>query len=73
MQSAAHISVLLPWQSFVNPQTKMANGFKAVMAKLVGIRQGTTHFVDCSEVFPIPVPAVKSGQRKPTSFLLDGS
>ena len=47
------------WQGFVNEQEKMANAFKTVMAKLAVIGQDTRHFVDCSEVVPVPVPALK--------------
>jgi len=52
------------WQGFVNEQEKMANAFKAAMAKLAVVGQDTRNFVDCSEVVPTPVPAV----NKPATF-----
>ena len=51
------------WQGFINEQEKMANAFKDVMAKLAVVGQDTRHFIDYSEVVPIPKPAVK----KPTT------
>ncbi|KIJ46493.1 class II peroxidase [Sphaerobolus stellatus SS14] len=52
------------WQGFINEQEKMANAFQAAMAKLAVVGQDSSKFIDCSEVVPIPVPAV----RKPTTF-----
>ncbi|GJJ13033.1 manganese peroxidase [Clathrus columnatus] len=52
------------WQGFVNEQEKMSSAFKTVMAKLAVIAQNTENFIDCSEVVPIPVPAV----NKPATF-----
>ena len=37
----------------------MVNNFKAAMAKLAVVGQNVNKLVDCSEVIPIPVPAVK--------------
>ena len=51
------------WQGFVNEQEKMADAFKKVMAKLALVGQDSKHFVDCSEVVPIPVPALKKPAR----------
>jgi len=42
----------------------MANAFKAAMAKLAVVGQDTRNFVDCSEVIPEPVPALK----KPATY-----
>ncbi|GJJ13039.1 hypothetical protein Clacol_007288 [Clathrus columnatus] len=52
------------WQGFVNEQEKMSIAFQAAMAKLAIIGQDATHFVDCSEVVPIPVFSV----NKPATF-----
>ncbi|KAF8583233.1 class II peroxidase [Ramaria rubella] len=52
------------WQGFVNEQEKMANAFKAAMAKLAVNGQDTKNFIDCTEVLPPPTPAVK----KPATF-----
>ncbi|KIJ56361.1 class II peroxidase [Sphaerobolus stellatus SS14] len=61
---ARHPVTACTWQGFVNEQEKMASAFKAAMAKLAVNGQDTRHFVDCSEVIPTPVPAVK----KPATF-----
>ncbi|KIJ53324.1 class II peroxidase [Sphaerobolus stellatus SS14] len=61
---ARHPTTACTWQGFVNEQEKMANAFKLAMAKLAVNGQDTRNFVDCSEVVPIPVPAVK----KPATF-----
>ncbi|KAF8572711.1 class II peroxidase [Ramaria rubella] len=45
------------WQGFINEQQKMADAFKAAMAKLAVNGQDTTSFIDCSEAVPYPVPA----------------
>jgi len=48
------------WQGFVNQQTKMANAFKAAMAKLSVVGQtNTARFIDCSEVVPAAKPNTK--------------
>ncbi|KZS88113.1 manganese peroxidase 2 [Sistotremastrum niveocremeum HHB9708] len=52
------------WQSFINQQAKMQAAFKASMAKLAVTGQNTAKFIDCSEVIPIPVPAV----AKPATY-----
>ena len=51
------------WQGFVNEQNKMADAFKTVMAKLALVGQDSKDFVDCSEVVPIPVPALNKPAR----------
>ncbi|KIJ46873.1 class II peroxidase [Sphaerobolus stellatus SS14] len=61
---ARHPTTACTWQGFVNEQEKMANAFKLAMAKLAVNGQDTRHFVDCSEVIPTPLPAVK----KPATF-----
>ncbi|GJJ13032.1 manganese peroxidase [Clathrus columnatus] len=48
------------WQGFVNEQEKMSNAFKQAMKKLAVVGQDTTNFIDCSEVVPTPVPALKT-------------
>lgn len=52
------------WQSFVNQQASMASAFKSAMAQLALVGQNPRHLVDCSEVIPAPLPAVK----KPATF-----
>jgi manganese peroxidase len=51
------------WQGFVNEQEKMASAFKAAMAKLAVVGQDTQNFVNCSDVVPIPVPALGKPAR----------
>ncbi|KAF8572682.1 class II peroxidase [Ramaria rubella] len=45
------------WQGLINEQQKMADAFKAAMAKLAVNGQDTTNFIDCSEAVPDPIPA----------------
>ena len=52
------------WQSFVNEQEFMAASFKAAMAKLAILGHSRSSLVDCSDVVPVPKPAVK----KPATF-----
>ncbi|KIJ42461.1 class II peroxidase [Sphaerobolus stellatus SS14] len=52
------------WQGFINEQEKMSAAFRAAMAKLAVVGQDSRNFIDCSEVVPIPKPAVK----KPATF-----
>ncbi|KIJ47108.1 class II peroxidase, partial [Sphaerobolus stellatus SS14] len=52
------------WQEFINEQEKMSAAFRAAMAKLAVVGQDSRNFIDCSEVVPIPKPAVK----KPATF-----
>lgn len=52
------------WQGFVNEQEFMANSFKAAMSKLAVLGHNRSNLIDCSEVVPVPKPAVK----KPASF-----
>ena len=52
------------WQSFVNEQEFMAASFKAAMSKLAILGHNRASLTDCSEVVPVPKPAVK----KPASF-----
>ncbi|KAF8527335.1 manganese peroxidase isozyme 2 precursor [Gautieria morchelliformis] len=52
------------WQGFVNEQEKMANAFKAAMAKMAIIGHDRNSLIDCSEVIPQPVPAT----GKPATF-----
>ncbi|KZS94218.1 manganese peroxidase [Sistotremastrum niveocremeum HHB9708] len=52
------------WQGFINEQSLMASRFQAAMAKLAVIGQNTRELVDCSDVIPAALPAVK----KPATF-----
>jgi manganese peroxidase len=52
------------WQGFVNEQEFMAASFKAAMSKLAILGHNRNSLIDCSEVVPVPVPAV----NKPASF-----
>jgi len=52
------------WQSFVDNQNLMNSKFKAAMAKLAVVGQNAKALVDCSEVIPVPIPAV----MKPATF-----
>ncbi|EMD33907.1 fungal class II heme-containing peroxidase [Gelatoporia subvermispora B] len=52
------------WQGFVDEQEFMAESFKAAMAKLAILGHNRASLTDCSDVVPIPRPAVK----KPASF-----
>nr|BAR45974.1 manganese peroxidase isozyme [Phlebiopsis crassa] len=52
------------WQGFVNEQEFMAASFKAAMSKLAVLGQNRADLIDCSDVVPVPKPAV----NKPASF-----
>nr|BAR45976.1 manganese peroxidase isozyme [Phlebiopsis crassa] len=52
------------WQGFVNEQAFMAASFKAAMSKLAVLGQNREDLIDCSDVVPVPKPAV----NKPASF-----
>ena len=52
------------WQGFVNEQEFMAASFKAAMSKLAILGHSRQSLIDCSDVVPVPKPAVK----KPASF-----
>ena len=52
------------WQGFVNEQEFMAASFKAAMAKLAILGNNREDLIDCSDVVPVPKPAV----NKPASF-----
>nr|P19136.1 RecName: Full=Manganese peroxidase H4; AltName: Full=MP-I; AltName: Full=Peroxidase manganese-dependent H4; Flags: Precursor [Phanerodontia chrysosporium]AAA33746.1 Mn-dependent peroxidase precursor [Phanerodontia chrysosporium] len=52
------------WQSFVNEQEFMAASFKAAMAKLAILGHSRSSLIDCSDVVPVPKPAV----NKPATF-----
>ncbi|KAF8583231.1 class II peroxidase [Ramaria rubella] len=55
------------WQGFVNEQEKMSSAFRSAMAKLAVNGQDTKRFIDCSEVVPNPVPAVKGSAFFPAT------
>jgi manganese peroxidase len=52
------------WQGFVNEQEFMANSFRAAMSKLAVLGHNRNDLIDCSEVVPVPKPAV----NKPATF-----
>ncbi|OCH92288.1 manganese peroxidase precursor [Obba rivulosa] len=52
------------WQSFVNEQEFMASSFKAAMSKLAILGHSRESLIDCSDVVPVPKPAVNT----PASF-----
>ncbi|OCH84729.1 manganese peroxidase precursor [Obba rivulosa] len=52
------------WQGFVNQQEFMSSSFKAAMSKLAILGHNRASLIDCSDVVPIPKPAV----NKPASF-----
>ena len=52
------------WQGFVNQQEFMAQSFKAAMAKLAVLGHNPATLIDCSDVVPVPKPAV----NKPATF-----
>ncbi|EKM50976.1 uncharacterized protein PHACADRAFT_262882 [Phanerochaete carnosa HHB-10118-sp] len=52
------------WQGFVNQQDFMSNSFQQAMAKLAILGHDRNKLVDCSDVVPVPQPAVK----KPATF-----
>ncbi|EIN12960.1 manganese peroxidase [Punctularia strigosozonata HHB-11173 SS5] len=52
------------WQGFVNEQDFMSSSFRAAMAKLAVLGHNRNDLIDCSEVVPVPKPAVK----KPATF-----
>ncbi|OCH85297.1 manganese-dependent peroxidase precursor [Obba rivulosa] len=52
------------WQSFVNQQEFMAQSFKTAFAKLAILGHSPANLIDCSDVVPVPKPAVD----KPATF-----
>jgi manganese peroxidase len=52
------------WQGFVNEQEFMVSSFKAAMSKLAVLGHNRASLIDCSDVVPVPKPAV----NKPASF-----
>ncbi|KLO09305.1 manganese peroxidase 2 [Schizopora paradoxa] len=52
------------WQSMVNNQAAVTQGFHDAMAKLAVVGQDTSKLIDCSEAVPMAVPAVS----KPATF-----
>jgi len=48
------------WQLFVNNQPLMAASFRTSMNKMAVLGQNTKNLVDCSDVLPTPVPALKA-------------
>ncbi|KZT40906.1 manganese peroxidase 2 [Sistotremastrum suecicum HHB10207 ss-3] len=55
------------WQGLINQQEKMAANFAEVMSRLAVVGQNTRKLVDCSEVIPIPKPAVKKPATYPAT------
>ncbi|EJD02557.1 manganese peroxidase 3 [Fomitiporia mediterranea MF3/22] len=47
------------WQSMVDNQRLMMENFRTAMMKLSNVGQDTSKLVDCSELIPVPKPAVK--------------
>jgi len=52
------------FQSFVNNHSLMSSMFAAAMQKLALVGQNAAKMVDCSELIPVPLPAV----NKPATF-----
>nr|4CZN_A Chain A, EXTRALONG MANGANESE PEROXIDASE [Gelatoporia subvermispora]4CZO_A Chain A, EXTRALONG MANGANESE PEROXIDASE [Gelatoporia subvermispora]4CZP_A Chain A, EXTRALONG MANGANESE PEROXIDASE [Gelatoporia subvermispora]4CZQ_A Chain A, EXTRALONG MANGANESE PEROXIDASE [Gelatoporia subvermispora]4CZR_A Chain A, EXTRALONG MANGANESE PEROXIDASE [Gelatoporia subvermispora] len=52
------------WQGFVDQQEFMSQSFASAFAKLAVLGHNTDDLIDCSEVVPVPKPAVD----KPTTF-----
>ncbi|KAH9994916.1 manganese peroxidase 3 [Russula compacta] len=46
------------WQQYIGQEDKMANDFRAAMAKLAILGQDREKLTDCSEVIPVPKPRI---------------
>jgi len=55
------------WQGFVNQQDLMTTSFRAAMSKLAVLGHDRNSLIDCSEVVPVPPPAVKTPAMFPAS------
>ncbi|OCH84095.1 manganese peroxidase precursor [Obba rivulosa] len=55
------------WQGFVNKQDFMAQSFKSAMEKLAVLGHNPASMIDCSDVVPVPKPAVNNPASFPAS------